>query len=93
MITMLILQGYTGANKKKRGCLLMWVKVAILVLLAAVVCSLFSGLLFLVKDSDNRGGRLVKALTLRITLTVLLMALIAYGFWSGELNWGAPWLH
>jgi len=71
----------------------MWLKGVILILLVAVVCSLFSGLLFLVKDSDNGNGRLVKALTVRITLTVLLMAVIAYGFWSGELRWGAPWLH
>jgi Na+/H+-translocating membrane pyrophosphatase len=71
----------------------MWLKAVILILLAAVVGSLFSGLLFLVKDSDNSNGRLVKALTVRITLTVLLMAVIAYGFWSGELRWGAPWLH
>lgn len=71
----------------------MWLKVVVVILLVAVVCSLFSGLLFLVKDTDNRRGRLAKALTLRITLTVLLMAVIAYGFWSGELRWGAPWLH
>lgn len=71
----------------------MWLKVVVVILLVAVVCSLFSGLLFLVKDTDNSRGRLAKALTLRITLTVLLMAVIAYGFWSGELRWGAPWLH
>tara|TARA_R110000764_G_scaffold152858_1_gene240657 strand:- start:137 stop:352 length:216 start_codon:yes stop_codon:yes gene_type:complete len=71
----------------------MWLKVVILILLVAVVGSLFSGLLFLVKDTDNSNGRLAKALTVRITLTVLLMAVIAYGFWSGELRWGAPWLH
>ncbi|MEH6567256.1 MAG: twin transmembrane helix small protein [Halopseudomonas sp.] len=71
----------------------MWLKVAIVVLLAAVICSLFSGLFFLMKDNDNRKGRVVKALTLRITLTVMLMALVGYGFWSGELNWSAPWLH
>ncbi|MEH6493839.1 twin transmembrane helix small protein [Halopseudomonas sp.] len=71
----------------------MWLKIAILVLLAAVVCSLFNGLFFLMKDSDARGGRLVKALTVRISLTVLLLALIAWGFWSGELRWGTPWLH
>ncbi|MGM8934507.1 twin transmembrane helix small protein [Pseudomonas neustonica] len=93
MITVGCLQDYTGAQNNKRECLPMWLKVAILVLLAAVVCSLFSGLFFLMKDTDNRSGRLVKALTLRITLTVLLVALIGYGFWSGELRWSTPWLH
>lgn len=70
----------------------MWLKLAIVVLLAAIVISLFSGLFFLMNDSDNR-GRLVTALSVRISLTVLLMALIAWGFWSGALTWGTPWLH
>jgi len=93
MITVVCLQGYTGPHNNKGEPVPMWLKIAILVLLAAVVCSLFSGLFFLMKDTDNSSGRLVKALTLRISLTVLLLALIAWGFWSGELRWGTPWLH
>ena len=67
-------------------------KLAIVVLLFAVIISLFSGLFFLMKDTDGR-GRLVTALSVRISLTILLLGLIAWGFWSGNLVWNTPWLH
>ncbi|GMQ52609.1 MULTISPECIES: DUF2909 domain-containing protein [Halopseudomonas] len=70
----------------------MWLKLAIVMLLALIVISLFSGLFFLMKDSSGR-GRLVTALSVRISLTILLMGLIAWGFWSGNLVWNTPWLH
>lgn len=69
----------------------MWLKIIIVLLLAAIVISLFSGALFL-RDAGS-GGRLVNALTLRISLTVAVMLLIVWGLWSGQLHWGAPWLH
>ena len=43
-------------------------KAAIVLLLLATLISLFSGLLFLVKD-QGRGPRVVNALTLRVGLT------------------------
>lgn len=70
----------------------MWLKLLILVLLLAVLASLFSGLFFLMKDTDGQ-SRLVTALSVRITLTVAIMLLIAYGFWSGQFTWNTPWLH
>ena len=70
----------------------MWLKLTILMLLALIVISLFSGLFFLMKDTDGR-GRLVTALSVRISLTILLLGLIAWGFWSGILVWNTPWLH
>lgn len=69
----------------------MWLKLVILVLLLAIIVSLFSGLFFLVKDTDG-SGRLVTALSVRIALTVAIMLLIAYGFWSGQFAWNTPWL-
>ncbi|EZQ18008.1 hypothetical protein CF98_25235 [Halopseudomonas bauzanensis] len=66
-------------------------KIIIVLLLAAIVISLFSGALFL-RDADS-GDRLLSALTVRISLTVVVMLLIAWGLWSGQLQWGAPWLH
>ncbi|WP_185265767.1 DUF2909 domain-containing protein [Halopseudomonas xiamenensis] len=69
----------------------MWLKVIIVLLLAAIVVSLFSGALFL-RDASS-GGRLFNALSIRISLTVLVVLLIAWGLWSGQLQWGAPWLH
>ena len=70
----------------------MWLKLTILMLLALIVIILFSGLFFLMKDTDGR-GRLVTALSVRISLTILLLGLIAWGFWSGNLVWNTPWLH
>ncbi len=70
----------------------MWLKLTILLLLAALAVSLFSGLFFLMKDTGNQ-SRLVTALTVRICLTVAVVVLLAYGFWSGQLGWNAPWLH
>lgn len=70
----------------------MWLKLVILALLLAILVSLFSGLFFLVKDTDGQ-SRLVNALSVRITLTVAVMVLIAYGFWSGQFTWNTPWLH
>lgn len=60
------------------------IKSLVLVLLAAVIASLFAGLFFLLRDgkSGNRGNRTVRALTLRITLSLLLFALIMIGFQS-----------
>ena len=69
----------------------MWLKVLILVLLAAILASLFSGAFFL-RDARS-SGRLFNALTLRISLTVVVVLLIVWGLWSGQLQWGAPWLH
>lgn len=70
----------------------MWLKLTILVLLLAILVSLFSGLFFLVKDTGGQ-SRLVTALSVRISLTVAIMLLIAYGFWSGQFVWNTPWLH
>ena len=57
----------------------------------AIIISLFSGAFFL--RNPGSGGRLLTALSLRISLTVALLLLIAWGLWSGQLQWGAPWLH
>ena len=65
-------------------------KAAIVILLLATVASLFSGLFFLVKD-EGQGTRLVNALTLRVTLTGPTVALLVWGFYSGQLVSHAPW--
>ncbi|WP_324710840.1 twin transmembrane helix small protein [Pseudomonas citronellolis] len=59
-------------------------KAAIVVLLLATVASLFSGLFFLVKD-EGHGSRVVNALTVRVILAALTLALAAWGFYSGQL--------
>lgn len=57
----------------------MWIKVAIVVVLLIIVVSLFSALFFLSKDKGT-GDRTVKALTVRISLSIALfiMILVAY---------------
>ena len=65
-------------------------KAAIVILLLATVASLLSGLFFLVKD-EGQGTRLVNTLTARVTLTGLTVALLIWGFYSGQLVSHAPW--
>ncbi|RAU48444.1 MULTISPECIES: twin transmembrane helix small protein [unclassified Pseudomonas] len=65
-------------------------KAAIVLMLLATVASLFSGLFFLVKD-DSPSTRLLKALTVRVICASVTLALIAYGYFSGELVWHPPW--
>ena len=65
-------------------------KAAIVVLLLATIASLFSGLVFLVKDDEN-STRLLKALTVRVSLAALTLGLITWGFYSVQLVSHAPW--
>jgi len=65
-------------------------KAAIILLLLATLVSLFSGLFFLVKD-EGQTSRVVNALTVRVTLTALTLALIAWGFYSGQLVTHVTW--
>lgn len=62
-------------------------KAAILVSLAAMLVSLFSGLVFLTRDRQP-STRLLTALTLRVILAVLSVALITWGFYSGQIGSG-----
>lgn len=65
-------------------------KAAIVVMLGATLISLFSGLFFLVKDEAS-STRLVKALTVRVCFASITLALIAYGYFSGQLVYHTPW--
>lgn len=70
----------------------MLLKILIVVLFLAVVASLSSGLVFLVKDmTKSESKRTLYALGIRITLALALMATIAYGLHSGQLGSRAPW--
>jgi len=69
-------------------------KIIIFVLLIGVIASLFSGLVFLFKDSDRQDSkRTLYALGIRITLATALMATVSYGLYTGQLRLGtqAPW--
>ena len=63
----------------------MAMKILVVILLLAVVASLFSGLFFLVRDGKG-GRRTLRALTLRIALSLLLFALLMIAFQAGLLG-------
>jgi heme/copper-type cytochrome/quinol oxidase subunit 4 len=62
-------------------------KILILVLLFAVVASLFSGLYFVYKDKGTT-NRAVTALTIRIVLSLIVFALLMASYWFGWLKDG-----
>ena len=65
-------------------------KAAIVLMLIATIASLFSGLFFLVKD-ESSSHRLLVALMVRVSLAVITVGLVAWGFFSGQLISNAPW--
>jgi len=61
-------------------------KVVVLILLAAIVIALFSGLFFLVKDKDHPDSpRLLTALKVRVALSALLVLLLVASYQFGWL--------
>jgi hypothetical protein len=68
----------------------MWLKTAIVIIFILLLISLFSGLFFLVKDQGS-GKRTLHSLTLRVSLTAILLLLVSYGVISGKLKSQAPW--
>ena len=63
-------------------------KVIVLILLAAVVVSLFSGLFFLVRDKDAPDStRMLTSLKIRVVLSVCLVGFLVAAYllgWLGE---------
>jgi hypothetical protein len=64
-------------------------KILILLLIAGVIVSLFAGLYFVYKDKGN-STRAVKALTVRVALQAIVIAILLvgflYGFFSDRLQ-------
>jgi hypothetical protein len=63
----------------------MLAKTLIIVILFVIIGSLFSGLFYLVKDRGT-SERTVRALTVRISLSVLLFLLLLLGYATGVLQ-------
>ena len=61
-------------------------KLVVLILLAAVVASLASGLFFLAKD-EKGSPRMLKALKIRVALSVVLILFLLLSYQQG---WIAP---
>lgn len=60
-------------------------KIILVVLLLAIVASLFSGLFFLMKD-DSRQRRTLTALKVRVALSIVLLIFLALSFSQGWLR-------
>ena len=64
----------------------MAIKIVVVLILLAIIASLFWGLFFLLRHGSG-GTRTVQALTVRIVLSIGLFILIMIGFQTGL--WGA----
>ncbi len=67
----------------------MLVKIIIVLSLMVIVGSLFSALFFLTKDKTG-GERTVKALTVRIGLSITLFLLLMVGYYFGLIGQPHP---
>ena len=63
----------------------MWLKLLIALVFMGMVTSLAAGAGFLLRD-DSSSRRLVTSLKWRVALACVLMALLLFGFLSGELG-------
>ena len=63
----------------------MLIKIAIVLVFLIITGSLFSGLYFLAKDK-NGSERTVKALTVRVTVSIVLFILLLVGYWTGIIG-------
>jgi hypothetical protein len=66
------------------------IKIVIAIVFLLAFISLASGFFFLLKDG-TKSTRLLTSLKYRISLIVLLIVLVTYGFWSGQLVTNSPW--
>ncbi|MCG8427438.1 MAG: twin transmembrane helix small protein [Chromatiales bacterium] len=69
----------------------MFYKILILLLFLAITVSLFSGLYFMLRD-QGRTHRTVNSLIVRVGIATLLILILLYGFYSGQISMDAPWL-
>ena len=70
----------------------MWIKVIVLLLFIANLAVLGRAFFTLLQDGGKGGKRTARLLLLRVTLAALLMLVLAYGFYTGQLGLSAPWL-
>lgn len=60
-------------------------RIVIIILLFAVIASLFSGLYFVYKDKGN-SNRAVISLTIRIGLSILVFAILVVSYYFGWIT-------
>ena len=62
-------------------------KIAVVLMLILILGSLFSALYYLIKDKGS-GERTARALTIRISLSILLFGLLMLGYYTGLIGRG-----
>ena len=70
----------------------MFLKTLVVLLFIANLVALGSAFATLMKDQGKGVGRTARLLLLRVSLAALLLLVVAYGFWTGDLGVSAPWL-
>lgn len=73
--------GYTRDTGK-----IIAMRIVVILFLVAIVASLASALVFLFRDQGRHSKRMVKALAVRVGLSVLLFVLLAAGYYSGLIT-------
>ena len=63
---------------------------ALLALFVLVILALFTSLWFMLRDPAG-SRRMANGLLIRVLISAALLALILYGFLSGQLQPHAPW--
>tara|TARA_Y100001935_G_scaffold34849_2_gene27886 strand:- start:2746 stop:2958 length:213 start_codon:yes stop_codon:yes gene_type:complete len=69
----------------------MIVKILIVILMIAMLISLFSSAVFMVRDKKGAMTRSFTALRARVIIAGLLLLTLAYGLYSGQIIVNSPW--
>tara|TARA_B100001057_G_scaffold131558_1_gene130805 strand:- start:7659 stop:7871 length:213 start_codon:yes stop_codon:yes gene_type:complete len=69
----------------------MIVKILIVILMIAMLISLFSSAVFMVRDKKGAMTRSFSALRARVIIAGLLLLTLAYGLYSGQIIVNSPW--
>ena len=64
----------------------MWIKIVLIILMLAILFSLFRGLFFLGKGDEESSRKLVKALSWRIGLSILLFIIVILLHYFGVIE-------
>ncbi|MCW5597099.1 MAG: twin transmembrane helix small protein [Rhodocyclaceae bacterium] len=61
-------------------------RIVVILFLIAIIASLTSALVFLFRDQGRERKRMVKALALRVGLSIMLFVILTAGYYSGLIT-------
>ncbi len=61
-------------------------RIIVILFLVAIIASLASALVFLFRDQGRDSRRMVKALAVRVGLSIMLFVFLAIGYYSGLIT-------